>query len=631
MAGCGYSGCNTHNQTHEHEHQHSHDVAPKKQQVLLLIISILIFIIALLPINEFLKIGLFAISTILSGYDLIISGIKSLFKFKFEENVLMTIAVIAAFAIGEFPEACIVTILFKLGSYLENKAINKSKKDMEKLTQIAPDKANVLINEQIISKNAKQVNVNDIIIIRAGDKVPLDCIITEGQSSVDTSALTGEAIPLFVQKGDTLLSGSINTSGVLKCKVTKDYNNSTASQIIELVYASSAKKGKTENFITKFSKIYTPIVLSLAILLAFVPPLFGLGSFQDFINRALVFLLASCPCALVISVPLSFFSSIGANSRLGVLVKGSKYIEILSKVNCVAFDKTGTLTSGKLEIENIYCVDNYDKNYILNIAANMESLSSHPIAMAVLNYAKDYKKYNIENLEEFAGLGIKGVLDNKTILCGSSKLMINNNIEMDGLPNANIYISIENKIVGYIVLKEEIPKDNININQVFENVGVKKTVMLSGDNEISAQIIADASNVTEFYASLLPKDKVVQVEKLKQENYTCMFVGDGINDAPVLASADLGVSMGLGSEIANASSDIVLMNNNLKNLAKSITVSKKGMQITKFNIWFAIIVKFIVLTLGALGFIPIWIAIVADVGVSIISVLNSIRILSFNK
>lgn len=629
MAGCSCSSCPSHNHNDGNNHQHSHDVATKKYQVYLLITSILTFIVALLPMNEILKVILFGISTLLSGYDLLISGLKSLLKFKFEENVLMTIAVISAFAIGEFPEACIVTILFKIGSYFENKAISKSRRDMEKLTQIAPDKANLLINEQVVVTEAKQVKIGETIIIRAGDKVPLDCVITQGQSSIDTSVLTGEAVPVFVETGDTLLSGSINTSGVLTCKVTKDYSNSTASQIINLVYSSSAKKGKTEKFITKFSQIYTPIVLSLAVILALLPPLLGLGSFQDFINRALVFLLASCPCALVISVPLSFFSAIGANSKLGVLVKGSKYIETLSKVNCIAFDKTGTLTSGKLEVATVYSTGKYDKNYILNITANMESLSSHPIAMAVLNYVKDYEKYNIENLEELAGLGVKGVLDNKVVFCGGARLMKHNNINIDNFPIANIYISIENQIAGYIILKEEIPKDNININQAFEEVGVLKTVMLTGDNEKSAETIAKTAQVTNFYSGLLPKDKVTQVEKLKQEKYTCMFVGDGINDAPVLASADLGVSMGLGSEIANASSDVVLMNNKLKNLAKAITVSKKGLNVIKFNIWFAIIVKFIVLILGALGFAPIWVAILADVGVSILSVLNSIRILSF--
>lgn len=459
----------------------------------------------------------------------------------------------------------------------------------------------------------------------------MDCDIVEGSSSIDSSALTGEALPQYVNSGDTLMSGSVNLSGFLACRVTKTFANSTASQIIELVYESSKKKGKAENFISRFAKIYTPIVIVLAVMIAVVPPLLSLGTFDDFIMRALIFLVAACPCSLVISIPLSFFSAIGASSKLGVLVKGSMYIEKLAKIDTICLDKTGTITSGKLTVDEVVSTSAYKRDEIIAITASIEANSTHPIAMSIVEFAKGYSRIEFTELSEIAGLGITAKIDGIDFLCGGKNLLDAHQIPLNKTPAASVYLCENQTIIGYITMKEEISADSLILVDEMAKQKVNRVVMLTGDNQKSAQMVAEKCGITEFYAGLLPAGKVAAVERLKGEGNTVLFVGDGINDAPVLACADLGISMGLGSEIANVSSDIVLASNRLSSLPKAISLARRSMNIVFFNILFALLIKAVVLILGATGYGSMWLAVFADIGVTILSVLNSIRILGFVK
>lgn len=622
---CSYSSCSC-------GHTHSHGEANTKKDIYLLIVSTIAFCIALFPVTYIFKIILFALCVLLAGYDLLYSGLKELLSLKLQENALMLIAVTASFILGEFSEACVVTILFKLGSFLESSAIKKSKKNMESLTKIRPDYAYIKNDEgKLVSVKADTINIGDIIYLRAGDKVALDCEVISGNSNIDSSALTGESLPIFVDIGHKLMSGSVNLSGLLTCKVTNNFANSTASQIIDLVYSSSAKKGKAENFISKFARVYTPIVVILALIIATVPPLLSLGTFKDFIMRALIFLVASCPCSLVISIPLSFFSAIGASSKLGILVKGSKYIEKLSKVGAICLDKTGTITSGNLTVDEVVSTSKYGKNTIASIAANIEANSTHPIAQSIVDYAKDYEKLELIEVNEIAGLGLSAQIGFDKYLCGSKNLLAKNGIETKYLPDASVYICENDILIGYITMKEEILDDNISLVNNLNKQGVNNIVMLTGDNNKSASLVANKMGIQNYYSNLLPLDKVKKVEYLKEDFDTVLFVGDGINDAPVLASADIGISMGFGSEIANASSDIILASNKLSQLPKGIHLAKRSMGIIKFNIIFAILTKLLVLILGAVGLGSMWMAVFADIGVTILSVLNSIRIINFHK
>ncbi len=622
-----------HSHNHDHSgcggdcgcgHEHSHDKPASKVGIILLIASAVLFAGALLIPNEIVKIILFGISVLLAGYDLFLNG--------FKENVLLLIAVVASFALGEYPEACIVTILFKLGSFLESSAISRSKKNMESLTQIRPDYAYIKdASGNIVSVDAKTISIGDEVYLRAGDRIAVDCVVIEGNSSIDSSALTGESVPVYVKQGDELMSGSVNLSGLLKCRATKSFATSTASQIIDLVYESSQKKGKTESFISRLAKVYTPIIMVLAVMIAVIPPLLNLGTFHDFIMRSLIFLVASCPCALVISIPLTFFASIGAVSKHGVLVKGSMYIEELSKINATAFDKTGTLTSGKLTVDEVVSTSDISVKELLSIATKMEQNSTHPIATAVVEYAKtnltiDISKLDISNVSEMAGLGLSAMYNGIEVLCGGKNMLEQYQIDTKDI-TANVYICMNQKLVGYITVKEEIPTDSFTLISELKKVGIERVVMLTGDNEKSAKKVAEQCHIDEYYAGLLPKDKVDKVEMIKADGNRVLFVGDGINDAPVLTCANLGVSMGLGSEIANASSDVVLASNKLSSLPIAIKLSKRSMRVVYFNIIFALAVKIAVLVLGALGYASMWMAVFADIGVTILTVLNSVRLL----
>lgn len=622
---------------HEH-HEHSgcgcsHDKPVTNTAIILLAISVVTFIGALFVPIFWLKVALFAASTLIAGYDLFLNGLKQLFKFKFEENVLLLIAVVASFCLGEFPEACIVTILFKLGSYIESYAVGRSKKNMEALTAIRPDFATIKdAKGEFVKVDAKSIAIDDIIYLRAGDRLAVDCVVVEGESSLDTSALTGEAIPQSVKVGDILLSGSINLSGLLACKTTKTFSNSTASQIIELVYSSSTAKGKTEGFISRVAKVYTPIVILLAIAIAVIPPLLSLGTFHEFIMRSLIFLVASCPCALVISIPLSFFSSIGAVSKKGVLVKGSMFIERLAKIDAVAFDKTGTLTSGILQVESINIVKNrYDEATTYGLLNSLEKISTHPIATAITTHLSSYPPIVVEDIAELAGFGMSAGYDGAKVIAGGVNMMLKENIDISSLPQASVYLSVDGEVICYVTIKEDIRNESRSIVKELEEVGVKRTIMLTGDNEINASKVANLCNIQEVYSRLLPKDKVDRLVAVKQAGNTVLFVGDGINDAPVLATADIGISMGLGSEIANASSDVILASNNLSSLPKAIRIAKRGMAVVNANIIFALAVKIIVLILGGFGFATMWFAVFADIGVTILTVLNAIRLLGRQK
>lgn len=643
-----------HEHEHEHEHcdiggcgcgggegGHSHDEPATKTDIILWIISVLLFGVAFfIPESlAILRVAVFASSALIAGYNLFINGAKELFKLRLEENFLLLVAVVASFVLGEYPEACLVTILFKLGGFLESYAVSRSKKSMEALTKIRPDLATIkTASGEYQSIKAEEVAIGDTIYIRAGDKVALDCEITEGTSSIDSSALTGESLPVVATAGDTLLSGSINLTGLITAKVTKSFANSTASQIIEMVYASSQKKGKAENLISRFARIYTPIVIALAVIIAVVPPLVGLGEFHDYIMRALIFLVAACPCSLVISIPLSFFSSIGAASKMGVLVKGSMYMEKLSKVDAVCLDKTGTITSGRLEVDEVISLDNsFVADKILLIAASLEENSTHPIAKSIVSEAKRLNlpaMLAVQDLSEEAGLGIMATIENTLYRCGGPNMLIRlnyKNAELNALPKANVYICKGSNVIGAITLKEDISKDSLSLVEQLKSEGVRRIVMLTGDNEKSAKAVSEKCGISEYYAALLPADKVSKVESVKESSKAVLFVGDGINDAPVLAAADVSISMGLGSEIANASSDIVLASNRLSSLPKAINLAKRCMGIVYFNLGFAFAVKAIVLSLGATGNGTMWLAVFADIGVTILSVLNAVRILKVKK
>lgn len=628
-----HENCTT---THEHtrentgcacSHEHNHTQKISKKDIIILIVSTLLFIIALIVPVDIIKIITFASSVLLAGFDLFIKGFKSIIKFKFEENTLMLIAVIASFILGEYPEACIVTILFKLGEFIEGYAINRSKKSMESLTKIRPDFA-VIKNDigDFIQIDAQTIKIGDTVFLRAGDKVSVDAVVVSGQSSVDNSALTGESMPVAIAKGDTLLSGSINLTGLVECTATATFENSTASKIIDLVYASTKAKGKTEGFISRVAKVYTPIVIILAVIIAVFPPLLGFGTYDDFIMRSLIFLVASCPCALVISIPLSFFAGIGSISKQGMIVKGSTYIEKLAQINAVAFDKTGTLTNGKLSVEDVIILDKtFSKEVLFQILVSAEKGSTHPISTAILEYCKGIEPAKLGNIKELAGLGITAELDGQTVICGGENMLIHNSINTQNIPQASVYVCINKKIIAYVTINEQISTQSLTIVNNLNKVGINRVIMLTGDNETSAKKVAIKCDITEVHSTLLPVDKVKCIEEIKLHN-SVLFVGDGINDAPVLTVSDLGISMGFGSEIANSSSDIILTGNTLNSIPKSIIIAKRTMRIVYANIIFALLVKLIVLVLGGLGLASMWFAVFADIGVTIIASFNAMRL-----
>lgn len=611
-----HEGCHGH--CHENEHENS------KLGIVLYVLSIILFAIGYIPAFEQYKMFIYLGAVLLSGYDLIFEGLKNILKLNFEEDTLMTIAVIAAFALGEYPESVLVILLFKLGEFLEDKARDKSNDNIEQIAKIKSENANLLNKNTIEVVDVKELKLGDRILIKAGEKVPVDSKIIKGESTLDTSSITGESKSQEVSSGMEILSGSINMSGSLECEVIRTFENSTASQIVNLVHVAMGNKGKTEKFITKFSKIYTPTVIVLAVIIAVVIPLIFKQSFSEWIKRSLIFLVASCPCSLVISVPLAFFSCLGAISKKGMIIKGTKHIENLSKTTAVCFDKTGTLTTGKMEINEVKSLGELDRNTILEYVYNLEKSSNHPISTAIINMSKDLKNKEVDKNKEIAGHGMYGIIDNKEVLFGNKKLLDMYDVKYTNLEDGAIYLAIDKNLEGYITLKEELR--NKDIVEEFKKVNIKRLVMLTGDSEKQANKVGKDLNISEVYAELLPQNKLDKVEELKKQNEKVTFIGDGINDSPVLASANFGIAMGEGTEIASSTADGILLSNNIATLPEIIKISRKSMRIVKANIIFSIVVKLIVLGLGVLGYAPIWLAVLADTGVTFLTVLNSMRI-----
>lgn len=602
--------------------------------VFLDVIGIIVFLMAyFIPGIKFnLKIGMYIVSYALIGFDIFKKAIKHLFrKDMFDENLLMTIATIGALCIGEYIEGVAVLLLYKIGEYLQDKAVDTSKEKIKSAIDIRAKYANVIKNGKVEKVDPETLKIGDIVVVKNGEKIPTDGVISKGNTRLDTSSLTGESIPKDVVENDEVLSGMINLGEVIEIKITKAFEDSTASKILDLIENARESKSKTENFITKFSKIYTPTVIVIAILIAMsFPSIFGIG-FADSLNRALIFLVVSCPCALVISVPLGFFVGMGSCSKKGILIKGSNYLDALSSVDTVAFDKTGTLTKGVFKITKINNKSDMSDDEILEYLALCESYSNHYIAKSILaSYGKEIDKERIKEHSEIAGHGIKAVIDGKEVLAGNKSLMDSQNIKVDVEDTVGtvIYIAIDKKYSGNVVLSDEL-KDNVLelSNNLKKICGIKNTVLLTGDKENVAKKVAEKIKFNNVYGELLPQDKVEIVEKLKQgTKKKVAFVGDGINDSPVLACADVGISMGNGSDIAIDTSDIVLMTDEPHKLVECIKISKKTKSVVIQNIVFALSIKVIVLVLSSMGISTMWEAIFADVGVSLLAIFNSIRI-----
>ncbi len=596
-----------------------------------LIVSAVLLIIGMFLEQQWLRAVVYGAAALLSGYKIYWTGLKSILRLRFDENLLVLIAVVAAFCIGEYPEAALVSLLFRAGNFLEDIAVSRSRREIESVTKIRPDDANLVLPDGSHKKvDARALTIGDKIAIRPGEKVPVDCVVYEGHSTVDTSVVTGESLPVDVQSGGKLLSGMVNLSGLVLCTVENVFEKSTASRIIQLVQESAAQKGNTERFISRFAKVYTPIIILCAILVAFLPPLLFSQPLETWVMRSLVFLVASCPCALVISVPLSFFAGIGSASKNGVLVKGGKFMEILSHAKNVVFDKTGTLTTGKLKVSRIVPEPGYTQQQVLRIAAAAESYSNHPIAQSIVAQAGDLSRASSENYQEIAGMGIRVTVEGKDVLCGAKRLMDRYSIPAQDT-DANIYVAADGKLIGTITVSDQLREDSASAISDLRRLGVEKTVMLTGDNEKTAAKIAEECGVDEHYSSLMPADKVEHLKEIKGQGGATLFVGDGINDAPVLAIADVGVAMGLGTDAAIEAADVVLMSDKPSSLVRAVEIAKHAMRIVKFNIAFALVIKIGVLALGVFGLANMWMAVFADVGVSIIAVLNSTRILLGGK
>ena len=626
-----------------HNEDHHHNIDNVENIKKLLIIGGLIYLFAIiLPVNKYIKIILFVISYFIVGKDVLVSAYKNIRAGEFfDENFLMGIATIGAFLVGEYTEAVAVMLFYQVGELFQEMAVNKSRKSISDLMNIKPDFANLKVENEIKKVLPEEVNVNDLILVKPGEKVPLDGIIIEGTSTGDTAALTGESLPREFGVGDEILSGTVNNNGLLTIKVTKVFSDSTVSKILDLVQNASSKKSKTEKFITKFARYYTPIIVGVALLVATVPPfVLGNGTFYEWFYRALIFLVVSCPCALVISIPLGFFGGIGAASKNGILIKGGNYLEALDKVDTVIMDKTGTITKGTFKVVEINVKnDKISKEKLLEYVADVESFSNHPIAKSVVEeYEKNGQKVikeSIKKYDEISGYGISAELDDTNILVGNNKLMELEKIEYDFIESigTTIYVAIDREYAGNIVIADQIKEDSVNAVKALKNQGISNIVMLTGDNRNIANDIAKKVGINEVYSELLPNEKVEKVEEIfsKKENKSgkVLFVGDGINDAPVLARADIGVAMGgVGSDAAIEAADVVIMTDELSKISDTIKIAKKTKKIVWQNIIFALSVKAIVLLLGILGLSTMWEAVFADVGVALIAVLNSTRVLN---
>lgn len=589
--------------------------------------------------NIFINNILFFISYIIVGYEILRKAVRNILRGKvFDENFLMSVATIGAFGIGEFPEAVAVMLFYQIGELFQSYAVDKSRKSITSLMDIRPDYANVYRNGKEEKVDPDEVQIGEIIIIKPGEKVPLDGYLIEGKTNLDTRALTGESLPREVEENDEILSGSINLSGVIKLQVTKQFGESTVSKILDLVENASSKKSKSENFITKFAKYYTPIVVIIAVIIAIIPPIIIKdASFIDWLYRALSFLVVSCPCALVISIPLSFFGGIGGASKMGILIKGSNYLEALSKTETVVFDKTGTLTEGVFEVQKVEAIGILQEE-LLKISAYSEYYSNHPISKSVKKaYGKEIDEKQIIETKELSGLGIFAKIEEKEVLIGNEKLMNENQIKFTRCEEVGtvLYVAINKKYAGYILIADKIKEDSEKAIKDLKKMNIKRTVMLTGDRKKVGEAVSQKLNIDNVYTELLPDGKVQKVEELlkeKSDKGKVAFVGDGINDAPVLALADIGIAMGgLGADSAIEAADIVIMTDEPSKIVNAIKLSKKTMRIVNENIIFAIFVKIAVLMLSALGLSTMWEAVFADVGVSVIAIINALRVLNVKK
>ena len=611
-----------------------------KKRAIKIIIAFILFILAIVIHFPSIWINniLFFISYLIVGLNILKKAFRNIFRGKvFDENFLMSLATLGAFAVGELSEAVAVMLFYQVGELFQSYAVDKSRKSISSLMNIRPDYANVLRNNIEEKVNPDDVKIGEIIIVKPGEKIPLDGIIVEGKSSLDTKALTGEFVPREVNVNEEVLSGCINLNGVIKIEVSKEFGESTVSKILNLVENASSRKSNSENFITKFARYYTPIVVIIAVFLAIVPPLIFKGdTFSDWIYRALSFLVVSCPCAWVISIPLRFFGGIGGASKMGILIKGSNYLEALSNTEIVVFDKTGTLTEGVFEVQKINAI-NITEEELLKIAAHSENYSNHPISKSLKNaYNRNIDESLISKTEELSGRGISAIVDSKNILIGNEKLMKENKIEFESCNEVGtiLYIAIDGKYSGYILISDKIKQDSEKTIEQLKSKKIK-TVMLTGDKKEVGESVASKINMDSVYTELLPDGKVQKVEELmkeKSEKGKLIFAGDGINDAPVLALSDIGIAMGgLGADSAIEAADVVIMTDEPSKISDAIKLSKKNMRIVKENIIFAIFIKILVLVLSAFGISTMWEAVFADVGVAIIAILNALRMLNIKK
>ena len=615
-----------------------------KKKLIFILVALVLFVGALLcpaGLQEELPILqtiLFVLAYLLVGFEVLKKAFRNLLKgHVFDENFLMSVATLGAFGIGELEEAVAVMLFYQVGEFFQSYAVDKSRKSVAALMDIRPDYANVYRNGEIIKVNPDDVNIGEMILVKPGEKVPLDCTVVAGDGMLNTLALTGEATPRHVGENDSVLSGSISIDGTLKLKVDKEFGKSTVSKILELVENASSRKSKSENFISKFARYYTPIVVGIAVLLAFVPPLFlGWNTFSTWIYRALSFLVVSCPCALVISIPLSFFAGIGASAKRGILIKGSNYLEALSKTKMIVCDKTGTLTEGVFQVQEVDAIG-YSDAELLKFAAYAEYYSNHPISLSLRNaYGKDIDEVRITKNKEFSGKGVESIVDGKKVLVGNEKLMTEKKISITKNEKMGtiVYVAIDGKFAGSIVIADKIKEDAYVAMKRFRDYSID-VVMLTGDRENISQSVANELGITRYHSELLPQQKVELTQKYmneKEEDEKLVFIGDGINDAPVLAYADIGCSMGgLGSDAAIEAADVVIMTDQPSLVADAISISRKTMRIVTENIVFAIAVKVLVLLLSAIGVASMWAAVFADVGVSVIAILNALRILRIKK
>ena len=616
----------------------------QKKMLRKIIVAAVSYIIAIIiskldfQYSKWVSFAVFIVAYIIVGKDVLLKAFSNIKRGKvFDENFLMTIATVGAIIIGEYPEAVGVMLFYMVGEFLQSLAVNKSRKSISDMMDIRPDYANLIKEDgSVETVDPYDVEIGAKIQIKAGEIIPLDGIVVSGKAMLDTSALTGESVPRSVNVGDHVYSGSINKDGLLSLEVTKEFSESTASKILDLVENAAAKKSKTENFISKFAGVYTPIVVFAALALAIIPPfIFPDTGFTTWIYRALTFLVVSCPCAFVIAIPLSFFSGIGASSKIGVLIKGSNYLELLSDVKTFVFDKTGTLTAGVFEVVKIY-PNNVSDTELLENAALAEEYSSHPIAVSIKKAYEELKEdgsdgnlsERLSDLTEVAGQGISIKLDGETVLVGNDKLMSSNNIDFEKCDDFGtiVYVAKNNIFLGTIVINDRIKETSKESLAALKNIGIQKNVMLTGDTKEVADIVAREVGLDYAYAQLLPQDKVDKLEEILAEKNTTAYVGDGINDAPVLARADVGIAMGgIGSDAAIEAADVVIMDDNLDNIVKGIKVAKRTMSIAKQNIVFAIGVKVIFLLLAAIGFGTMWEAVFADVGVTVLCIINAMR------